>query len=214
MNPRCHNSFDAPTSPCPSDEFEEALIALMPYLRSLSRKLCNGRAIAEDMVQDTLTKAWAARASFVPGSNLKAWLFTILRNEVYSHGRRAWRDAHWDPVKGERIASPPDSQERAMELCDTARAMRTLPQSQREAMVLISLGGYSYKEGAKISGMAAGTMKSRVARGRNALLMTLEGKTPLPRRSAVGAHDAADSMLAQLAALASRGAGGASICQQ
>src|ERR1700683_1811776 len=89
-----------------SPQFQRDLIALIPHLRAFSRMLCGRRVIAEDMAQEALAKAWRARARFQPGTNLKAWLFTILRNEYYSHGRRAWRETHWDEVLGGRIAAP------------------------------------------------------------------------------------------------------------
>src|SRR5450432_3422569 len=95
-------------SPC-SPSFQRDLLALIPHLRAFARKLCGHRELAEDLVQDTLTKAWAARERFELGTNMKAWLFTILRHELYSHGRRAWRQVHWDEDKGETIPRPPTS---------------------------------------------------------------------------------------------------------
>ncbi len=92
----------------------------MPHLRAFARGLCHNRELAEDLVQDTLIKAWAAQARFEPGTNMKAWLFTILRHELYSHGRRAWRQVHWDTDKGERIPAPGNQQLWAAELSDAA----------------------------------------------------------------------------------------------
>jgi len=100
----------------PALQFQRDLIALIPHLRAFSRMLCGKREIAEDMAQDALTKAWRAHHRFEAGTNLKAWLFTILRNEYYSYLRRAWREAHWDEVVCEAIAAPPREQEWAMEL--------------------------------------------------------------------------------------------------
>jgi RNA polymerase sigma-70 factor (ECF subfamily) len=90
----------------------------------------------------------------------------ILRNEVYSHARRPWRETRWDADLGEHIPGPACEQEWAMELCDTAQALGELPESQRKALILIAAGGFSYEDAAQISGIPAGTVKSRVARAR------------------------------------------------
>src|ERR1700730_2062368 len=84
-------------------DFERELVALIPFLRGLAGLLCGKRAIAEDLAQEALIRAWRSRDSFEPGTNIKAWLFTILRNLVYSHGRRAWRELQWDETLGEMI---------------------------------------------------------------------------------------------------------------
>jgi RNA polymerase sigma factor (sigma-70 family) len=158
----------------PASQFRRDLVALIPHLRAFSRALCGGRAIAEDMAQETLAKAWRAQNAFDPGTNLKAWLFTILRHEVYSHSRRAWREIRWDPIKGERIVGPKNEQDWALRLSDTVRALRELPELQREALILVAASGLSYNEAAGICGVPAGTIKSRVARGRVALLKALD----------------------------------------
>jgi len=87
-----------PAAPVDS-EFERDLIALVPHLRAFARSLCRNRTLAEDLTQEALARAWGARARFEAGSSLKAWVFTILRNEFYSHRRRAWREASWDAEK-------------------------------------------------------------------------------------------------------------------
>jgi RNA polymerase sigma-70 factor (ECF subfamily) len=177
-------------------------VALIPHLRAFSRGLCGRNAIAEDMAQEALAKAWRARDRFEPGTNLKAWLFTILRNEFCSQARRGWRETHWDCEKGERIAAPANEQEWAMNLSDTARALGGLPDSQREALILVAAGGFSYEDAAKISGIPMGTAKSRVARARAALLKILDGDEPLPRYASARMTSASDDILAQLSALA------------
>jgi RNA polymerase sigma factor (sigma-70 family) len=182
--------------------FQLELTALIPHLRAFSRKLCGGQALAEDMAQEALMKAWRARDRFEPGTNLKAWLFTILRNEVSSHARRAWRETHWDTEKGERIAASPDEQGWAVELFDAVRALRVLPRHQREAVLVVGAGGFSHEDSSKICGVAAGTVKSRVARGRAALRKALNGDEPLPPRERMQAG--ADDILAQLSALTHR----------
>jgi RNA polymerase sigma-70 factor (ECF subfamily) len=103
--PKTHND-STPVSP--HGAFEREMIALMPALRAFSRSLCGRQGVSDDMAQNALTKAWRARTSFEPGSNMKAWLFTILRNEFYSHARRAWRETHWDAGQSEAIPAAPD----------------------------------------------------------------------------------------------------------
>ena len=180
-------------------DFQKELIALIPNLRAFSRSLCGRRGVADDMAQEALAKAWRARARYEPGTNLKAWLFTILRNEFYSHVRRDWRQANWDAEKGERIAAPANEQDWSMELSDTARALRRLPTAQREALILVAAGGFSYEDTARISGACLGTVKSRVARARAALQEILAGDEALP--SAPATSDPLDDILGQLSAL-------------
>jgi len=189
-----------------SPQFERDLIALIPHLRALSRAMCGRRAIADDVAQEALAKAWRAQDRFAPGTNLKAWLFTILRHEYCSHVRRAWRETHWDEDAGERIAAPPSEQEWAMELSDTARAIGGLQERQREALILVAAGGFSHENPGKICAAPAGTMKSRVARARAALTSTLDGCISIPPRSLARATDTTELILAQLTALASRDA--------
>lgn len=163
--------------------FERELIGLIPTLRAFSRSLCRSRQFAEDIAQEALTKAWRSRASFEHGSNLKAWLFSILRNEFYSHCRRARREGIWDEDMAARIEAPADEQQWAMELSDTVLALYRLPAAQREALVLIGAAGFSYEEAAHICGTPIGTTKSRVARARAAITAMLDNG-PLPREGA------------------------------
>lgn len=188
----------------PGDQFRQNILALVPHLRAFARNLCRGADMAEDLAQEALVKAWRSQDRFEPGTNLKAWLFTILRNEFYSQRRRNWRQTHWDEVKAERIATPPDPQFWALQLSDTERGLRDLPDGQREALILIAAAGFSYEEAAEICGTAIGTMKSRVARGRLALADILDGKTNFAERDR--RMDPSDTILAQLIALTTAGA--------
>lgn len=188
----------------PIRTFQSDLLALVPFLRAFARTLCHGREFADDLAQDALAKAWAAQGQFKQGTNLKAWLFTILRNEFYSRGRRSWRQVHWDADKAERIPTVADAQLWSSELNDTARGLRDLPDQQREALILIGAGGFSYEEAAKICDVPLGTMKSRVARGRTALMDALEGDAP--REHHVLNGTASEDILAQLSALTPVGA--------
>jgi RNA polymerase sigma-70 factor, ECF subfamily len=184
--------------------FQGDLLPLIPHLRAFARMLCGRRDLADDLVQDTLAKAWAARERFELGSNMKAWLFTILRHELYSHGRRNWQQAHWDGEWAERIPTIADEQSWSADLRDTVHVLHSLPEQQRDAVILVAAGGFSYEEAAEICGAPIGTMKSRVARGRAALAETLAGKAPLKRHVLNGTPS--EDILAQLSALAPAGA--------
>ena len=181
-----------------SAQFQSELVALIPHLRAFSRMLCGRRGVADDMTQEALARAWRSRDSFQCGTNMKAWLFTILRNEFYSFTRRVWREMPWDTEKGERIAMPANKQQWAMELGDAARAISQLTHDQREALILIGAGGFTYEEAAAICGTRVGTMKSRVARARSALQGILDGRASLPRRATAALTGACDDILAQL----------------
>jgi RNA polymerase sigma-70 factor, ECF subfamily len=185
-----------------SDPFKEGLIELIPFLRAFARSLCGNQEIADDLAQETLVKAWQARNMFTPGTNLKAWLFTILRNQFYSDRRRAWRQAPWDQDAAERIPGSSAEQAWAAELSDTARALRVLTDEQREALILVGAGGFSYEDAAAICHCAVGTVKSRVARARKALMSLLDGEDSLPPASDPGNGDAANDIMAQLDRLA------------
>lgn len=166
-----------------SDEmFKEELGRVIPHLRAFGRSLSGNRDLADDLVQETLLKAWAARARFQAGTNMRAWTFIILRNLFLSQMRRARFRGEWDEITANRILAAPASQDRHIELNDMQRALLHLPQPQREALILVGAGGFSYEEAADICGCAVGTIKSRVARGRVALEALLaEGNLPSRR---------------------------------
>ena len=191
-------SGEATPIPDPDLEFRKGLLGLIPFLRAFSRSLCGDRELADDVAQEALAKAWQSRDSFRPGTNLKAWLFTILRNQFYSDRRRAWRQVPWDETAAERIPTARGEQTWAVQLSDTARALRALPAEQREALILVGAGGFSYEDAARISNCALGTVKSRVARARKALSAALDGNGPLPGEPSPGGGDATNEIMAQL----------------
>jgi len=156
--------------------FAMDLAELTPFLLARALSLSGKRELAEDLVQETMANAWQARQSFTPGTNLKAWLCKILRNEFYSHQRRAWRQAPWCTVFEETIPSPPGEQMSAIDLCEAACAMNGLPDPQREALILVGVCGFSYEETALLLGGTLGTVKSRVARARISLLNILQSR--------------------------------------
>lgn len=179
-------------------EFEVGLVELMPGVRSVALSLSGHRELAEDLAQETLAKAWSARRSFSPGSNLKAWLFAILRNELSSRRRRDWRQVPWNDVLGATIVTPPGEQHWALELSDTACAMRGLSAPQREALILVGVGGFSQDDAASLSKIPVGTVKSRLGRARKALKEILESGTSLPVKSRPSSGDAMNEIIAQL----------------
>jgi RNA polymerase sigma-70 factor (ECF subfamily) len=169
-------------APLPDDEFRDQLGQVIPHLRAFGRSLSGSRDLADDLVQETLLKAWAARKRFQAGTNMRAWTFIILRNLFLSQMRRARFKGEWDELTASKLLAAPASQDRHIELGDMQRALLHLPQPQREALILVGAGGFAYEEAAEICGCAVGTIKSRVARGRVALeaLMT-NGKLPSRR---------------------------------
>ena len=185
---------DKPENP----DFKNELLGLVPFLRAFARSLTGNPEAADDLAQETLVKAWQSRASFIPGTNLKAWLFTILRNQFYSDRRRAWRQAPWDQDAAERIPGGSEDQVYSAELSDTVRALRRLSDEQREALILVGAGGFSYEDAAAICKCAVGTVKSRVARARKTLIDILDGENRLGDAQRPAEGDAAREIMAQL----------------
>lgn len=164
------------------DEFKAELARVIPHLRAFGRSLSGNRDLADDLVQETLLKAWAARKRFQAGTNMRAWTFIILRNLFLSQMRRARFKGEWDELTASKLLAAPASQDRHVELGDMQRALLHLPQPQREALILVGAGGFAYEEAAEICGCAVGTIKSRVARGRVALEALLsDGRLPSRR---------------------------------
>jgi RNA polymerase sigma-70 factor (ECF subfamily) len=147
-------------------DFQAGLAALVPNLRAFARTLSGNADAADDLVQETLVKAWRSRASFTPGSNLKAWLFTILRNTFLSERRRRKFEVHDIGGKFSEQLSVNGDQSDHMDLLDFAKAFAQLPHEQREALTLVGAEGFSYEDAALTCGCAVGTIKSRVNRAR------------------------------------------------
>nr|WP_040589027.1 sigma-70 family RNA polymerase sigma factor [Sphingopyxis sp. MC1] len=172
-------------TPRPLDDasFKQELAAMLPHLRAFGRSLTGNADLADDLVQETMLKAWKARASYIPGpSSMESWAFVILRNCFLSQMRRKKFTADYDELAAERLLVAPDDQDDSLHLSDVQRALMMLPVDQREALILIGAGQLSYEEGADICGVAVGTMKSRVSRARAALQAILDGGD-MPLRS-------------------------------
>jgi RNA polymerase sigma-70 factor, ECF subfamily len=150
-------------------KLEDDMVRAIPSLRAFAISLCGNSERADDLVQETLMKAWAKLSSFTEGTNLSAWLFTILRNAFYSEFRKRRREVQdAGGQMAERLASVP-AQNGHMDLQDFRQALMSLPASQREVLILIGGSGMSYEEVARICDCAVGTVKSRVNRARNRL---------------------------------------------
>lgn len=161
-----------------SPEFRDGLVAAIPSLRAFAYSLSGRADRADDLVQETLTKAWAHRDSFQPGTNLKAWLYTILRNEFYGQLRKRGREVEdVDGAFSSRVGVLPDQLSR-LDMADMQQALQKLPPDQREAVLLIGATGLSYEEAATICKVAVGTIKSRVNRGRSKLAEILKITDP------------------------------------
>lgn len=165
----------APIDPVADQVFRDQLVALIPSLRSFARGLCGSREMADDMAQDAMMRGWAARASFTPGTNFRAWMFMILRNQFYTTIRKERRTTSLDPEVAERMLVAAPAQQHAIHLADVAKALLKLPPEQREVLMLIGANGLSYDEAAEVIGCAIGTIKSRLARGRKALTELIDG---------------------------------------
>jgi RNA polymerase sigma-70 factor (ECF subfamily) len=167
--------------------FKAELIELLPSLRAFARSLAHNAAQADDLVQDTLVKALANVDRFEPGTNLRAWLFTILRNHYYSQLRKSKREI--EDAEGRhaaRIAVRPE-QDGSVDLEDFKVAFAQLAPDHREVLSLVGASGCSYEEAAQICGCAVGTIKSRVNRARRKLSDLLgledEGGAMIPETS-------------------------------
>lgn len=168
----------ASTAPKPDstddERFKRELVVLIPHMRAFARTLTGDATAADDLAQDALMKAWDARASYQMGTNMKAWTFMILRNQFYSEKRRSWRMSQLDQEAAERTLVAVDDPESPVALDELRQALNTLPEEQREALILVGAGGFAYEEAAEICQCAVGTVKSRVSRARRALQATLE----------------------------------------
>lgn len=170
-----------PSAPMATEPFRRQLTSLLPDLRGFARFLVRGRAEADDLVQETLVRALSAAAQFRPGTNMKSWLFTILRNAFYEQARRhkieraaLEQAARADP----QAVSGPDG---SSEIADLQRLLWELPPPLREALVLVGAQEMSYEEAADICQIRVGTMKARVSRGR-AQIRRLIAATPPSKR--------------------------------
>jgi len=162
----------------PMDEsVRKAVLSAVPSLRAFAISLCGNVDRADDLVQETLLRALANIDSFQPGTNMAAWLFTILRNHFRSEYRKRRREVEDSEGRyADKLKSQPEQHGR-VEFREFREALAQLPQDQREALILVGASGFSYEEAANICGCAIGTIKSRVNRARTRLaeLLSIDG---------------------------------------
>jgi RNA polymerase sigma-70 factor (ECF subfamily) len=151
----------------------EEMLEAVPELRAFAYSLTFSWDRADDLVQETVLRAWANKERFREGTNVRAWLFTILRNTFYSQYRKLKYEVSDDGSFASRLTVPPDQQEH-VQFQDFSRAFLELPSRQREALLLVAAQGLSYDEAAQVCGVATGTLKSRVSRARAKLCQVLE----------------------------------------
>jgi RNA polymerase sigma-70 factor (ECF subfamily) len=165
--------------------FDQAdMRGLIPHIRTFAVSLCRDRTYAEDLIQEALASAWRRRDAFQRGTNLKAWLFTIVRNQFYSERRRFWRVVPFDQQMAEATLVAVTSPNAALELDDLRCAMLQLSDEQRRALTLVTVSGLSLQEAAAICLCPVGTIKSRVSRARTRLVAILaSGGSKADRRA-------------------------------
>jgi RNA polymerase sigma-70 factor, ECF subfamily len=158
----------------PSASFKDELIAEMPNLRAFAISLSSSLSMADDLVQEALLRAWRHSDKFQPGTSLRAWLFTILRNIYFSNYRKRGREVQdSDGIFAKRLTVSGD-QESHLDVEDFRRALAQLPAEQREVLILVGANGLSYEKAAEICDVEIGTIKSRLSRARSKLVELLD----------------------------------------
>src|SRR5580698_8532655 len=158
----------------PSANFKDDLLAEIRNLRAFAISLSGSVSLADDLVQEALLRAWANSEKFQPGTSLRAWLFTILRNIYYSNYRKRSREVQdSDGFYARRLTIPGD-QESHLDLEDFRNALTKRPAEQREVLTLIGASGLSYEEAAVVCQVGIGTIKSRLSRARAKLVELLQ----------------------------------------
>lgn len=161
-------------------DLRRQIAAMLPDLRAFARFLVRDRVAADDVVQDCVVRALAALDQFQPGTNLKAWLFTILRNQFYEQGRRRRREAAMMAARFEAEEATAPEQHARADITDLQQLIWRLPPLLREALILVGAQELSHEEAAAICRVPVGTMKARVSRARSglAVLMRPGGMEP------------------------------------
>jgi RNA polymerase sigma-70 factor, ECF subfamily len=184
-----------------TDEFCTLLEQSIPHLRAYGRSLTHNADAADDLVQDALVRAWAARAQFQPGTNFKAWAFTILRNRFLDQRRRdRGSNESIDDLRHDALVARP-AQDVVVQFDDMARAFWRLNPHHREILMLVGANGLSYEEAANVIGCAVGTVRSRLSRARTELQGVIErGRTGTDQRRSAGEFGATEFLRALAAA--------------
>src|ERR1700676_2726639 len=152
------------------NDFASRVEAIIPRLRRYARALTRDETAADDLVQDCLVRGLAKQHLWQEGTDLRAWLFTILHNQFVNSVRKGVREGQAvQIIEAEPSLSRSGSQEKRLELRDLDRALAKLPEEQRTAILLVGLEGMPYQTAADIIGVPVGTVRSRLSRGREAL---------------------------------------------
>ena len=164
-------------TPVADQNFQADLVAAIPNLRAFAISLCGNIHTGNDLVQETMLKAWSRRTKYQEGTHFKSWLFTILRNTYFSDFRRGKREVHdVDGIAAANLSTHPE-QSGHMDMLDFQKSLAQLSDDQREALILVAAEGFSYDETAEICGCAVGTIKSRVNRARIRLAELMSSTT-------------------------------------
>jgi RNA polymerase sigma-70 factor (ECF subfamily) len=159
----------------PDTDIRHQIVELLPDLRAFARFLVRDRAGADDIVQDSIVRALGAIDQFQPGTNLKAWLFTILRNQFYEQGRRRRRETNALQARFDEAEAADPQQHAQSDITDLQQLIWLLPPTQREALILVGAQEMSHEEAAAICGVPVGTMKARLSRARSGLAALMSG---------------------------------------
>ena len=170
----------------PSADFKDKLVGELPTLRAFAISLSGSASAADDIVQEALLRAWLHWDKFQPGTSLRGWLFTILRNAYYTRYRKHAREVQDSEGIYARRLAVPGNQESHLDFEDFRKALAELPAEQREVLILVGANGLSYEAAAEICNVEIGTIKSRLNRARSKLVELLdldEFRTTLGRRA-------------------------------
>ena len=181
---RSRGSEQQPTAIQPANsDFRTELVALLPHLRAVARALTGHRDRADDLVNDTVLKALSAEAQFQPGTHLRAWLMTILRNHYINGLRRSRIEVTTVAEIPEGVLPSAPNQENVVEVAEIASALQLMSVEHREILVLVSAAGLSYEEAAAVCDCAVGTIKSRLNRARAELKRVLGHSQAMRQRA-------------------------------
>ena len=161
-----------------------AILAEIPRLRRYARALLGDRAAADDLVQDTLERAWSRFRQWQVGSDLRAWLFSIMHNLRVDQMRRLTVPTHSIDEDDFEVPTRP-TQTDELELRDLESALRQLPDDQREVLLLVALEDMNYADIAATLGIPVGTVMSRLSRGRERLRLVMDGQAPVAKLKVV-----------------------------
>jgi RNA polymerase sigma-70 factor (ECF subfamily) len=163
-------------------DFRSALLENLPHLRAFARSLTRDKDLADDLVHDAVVRALTAATQFTPGTNFRAWMFTILRNLFYNESKK-WTSKIVSLEDDLARMKTTGSQEIQLEFADFRRAFWQLTADQREVLILVGAGGLSYEQAAEICNCRLGTIKSRISRARSDLRTILDSDKVVLRRS-------------------------------